>query len=290
MFGYVKVYREELLVREESAYKAVYCSLCKVMGKEYSIFSRFILSYDCTFYALFLMATENSCTGFKDGRCSCNPLKKCKFCLGDNESLKKASALSVILAYFKLVDDINDKDDNFFKLCLKKIIKPVFSHWRKKAALKYSDIDKFASEMMIQQQKAENNQLCCLDEAADPTAQMLGKTLAFNASDDVQNRVFYQIGYQLGRWIYLVDALDDLKKDKISKSFNPFLLNANSTCNIGSFNIVLNQCLARIFDSYNLLNIKDFKGIIDNIILKGLPVVQKNVLDNLGGVNNERPL
>ncbi|MCH5300898.1 MAG: hypothetical protein J1E56_06215, partial [Ruminococcus sp.] len=108
MFGYIKIHKEELLVREYEAYKSVYCGLCKRMGKEYSFLSRFILSYDSTFYAMFLMSQNYKCTGFERKRCACNPLKKCTFCKGGEEALSKASALSVILAYYKLVDDIND--------------------------------------------------------------------------------------------------------------------------------------------------------------------------------------
>ena len=55
LFGYVTVYKDELLVREFNEYKAVYCGLCKSLGKEYGVLSRVILSYDCTFYALFLL-------------------------------------------------------------------------------------------------------------------------------------------------------------------------------------------------------------------------------------------
>ena len=49
MFGYVTIYKDELLVREFNEYKSVYCGLCRTLGTEYSKLSRFILSYDCTF-------------------------------------------------------------------------------------------------------------------------------------------------------------------------------------------------------------------------------------------------
>ena len=75
MFGYLQIQKSELLVRETEAYKAVYCGLCRQMGKDYSVFTRFTLSYDCTFYAMLLMSLNRSCKGFKDGRCTCNPLK-----------------------------------------------------------------------------------------------------------------------------------------------------------------------------------------------------------------------
>lgn len=108
MFGYIKIYKSELLVREYEAYKSVYCGLCKKMGKDYSFLSRMLLSYDCTFYAMFLMAVNRSCEGFENGRCRFNPLKKCSFCLCKDDALSKAAAVNVTLSYYKLVDDIND--------------------------------------------------------------------------------------------------------------------------------------------------------------------------------------
>ena len=95
VFGYLQIQKSELLVREYDAYKAVYCGLCKQMGKDYSFFMRMTLSYDCTFYAMLLMSLSSSCKGFKDGRCTCNPLKKCKFAIDSGEAYRKAAAFSV---------------------------------------------------------------------------------------------------------------------------------------------------------------------------------------------------
>ena len=52
MFGYVRPFKGEMLVKEYDAYKGVYCGLCKALGDHYGVLARFALSYDCTFYAL----------------------------------------------------------------------------------------------------------------------------------------------------------------------------------------------------------------------------------------------
>ena len=108
MFGYLQIQKSELLVRESEAYKAVYCGLCRQMGKDYSVFTRFTLSYDCTFYAMLLMSLNRSCKGFKDGRCTCNPLKKCKFATDSGDAYRKAAAFSMISVYYKIIDDIQE--------------------------------------------------------------------------------------------------------------------------------------------------------------------------------------
>ncbi len=277
MFGYLQVQKSELLVREFDAYKSVYCGLCKQMGKDYSILSRLSLSYDCTFYAMLLMSVKRSCKGFKDGRCTFNPLKKCKYALAESDCFSKAAAFSVITVYYKLKDDL--RDSGFFKKLITRIIMPFFSHWHKKAVKNYSEIDSFTSEMMDMQYKAENNENCSLDKAAHPTAFMLANVFALEAENETERRVFYEFGYHIGRWIYLIDAADDIEKDRKNGNFNPFLNAENNVCNLSEYmTAVLNQSLARAYDAYNLIDIKDFKGILDNMLLKGFPTVQNRVI------------
>ena len=143
VFGYLQIQKSELLVREFEAYKSVYCGLCKQMGKDYSFLTRLSLSYDCTFYAMLLMSVSRSCKGFKDGRCTFNPLKKCKFALCESDCYSKASAFSVISVFYKLKDDL--ADEGFFRRILTRFLLLFFSHWRKKAAKKYPEIDKYIS-------------------------------------------------------------------------------------------------------------------------------------------------
>lgn len=275
MFGYLQIQKSELLVREFEAYKAVYCGLCKQMGKDYSFLARLSLSYDCTFYAMLIMSVKRSCKGFKDGRCKFNPLKKCKFAVSEDDSYSKASAFSVISAYYKLKDNLSD--DSFFKKLLTYMVMPFFSCWRKKAVKKHPEIDAIVSEMMDMQCKAEHSENTSLDMSAHPTAYMLANLFALEAKNEMDKRVYYEFGYHLGRWIYLIDAADDLQKDIKNGNFNPFR-------NIRSDNLkeyitaVLNQSLARAYDAYNLIDIKDFKGILDNMMLLGFPATQNRII------------
>ena len=283
MFGYLQIQKSELLVREFEAYKSVYCGLCKQMGKDYSFLTRLSLSYDCTFYAMLLMSLSKSCKGFKDGRCTFNPLKKCKFAQCESDCYSKASAFSVISVFYKLKDDV--ADEGFFKKMLSRFLLLFFSHWKKKAEKKYPDLDKFVSEMTDMQESAENDGNCSVDSAAHPTGCMLANVFALEAENDTERRVYYEFGYHLGRWIYLVDAADDIEKDRKSGNFNPFISSAEKY-DEQMIVSVLNQSLARAYDAYNLIDIKDFKGILDNMILLGFPSVQNKVTEKIGG-NNE---
>ncbi len=274
VFGYLQIEKEELLVKEFEAYKAVYCGLCKQLGKDYSFLTRLTLSYDCTFYAMLLMSLHSSCSGYRSGRCTCNPLKKCNFAGSKNDDYSKAAAFSIISVYYKLIDDINDS--GFFKSLLTRLIKPFFAHQRKKAKANYPWIDEIVSEMMIKQAEVEQDKNCLIDMSADPTAQMLAKILSKEGKNETESRVLYEFGYNIGRWIYLIDAADDVQKDIKSFGFNPFVKDGKAV-DINQISHTLNSSLARAYDAYSLLDIHDFKGILDNMILRGFPKVQNKI-------------
>lgn len=276
LFGYVNIYKDELLVREFNEYKAIYCSLCKKLGKEYGVISRFILSYDCTFYAVMLFALKDACPGYEKKICRFNPLKKCTYVKNGEEVLSKAAALSVSSVYYKVIDNINDSKG--FKRLLYRLVKPIAKRWNKKAESKFPHISNAVKFMYESQVKAENNPESHIDMAAEPTAIMLSTLLSCEGRDETEKRILHTLGYNLGKWIYLIDAVDDYKQDMENGNYNPFK-GYNGEENIKEYcNQVLNQCLAQAYNSWNLLNVNLYKGIIDNIILKGLAAKQKKVL------------
>ena len=279
MFGYITIDKGEMLVKDYEAYKAVYCSLCKQLGREYSFLSRFILSYDCTFYAVMALSLESECSGFSKGRCTFNPLKKCNYLKAQSEALSMSAALSVITLYYKLVDNI--ADGNFFEKIGCLILKPLVSLWRNKAARNFPEIDDAVSLMSRSQFEVEKDNECSIDKAAEPTAIMLAKMMTMiSDSHDDDSRVFYNFGYFLGKWIYLCDAANDFDDDKKHSSFNPYVIKygEDKTKHIDDINASLNTCLSEVFLSYKLMNIKRFDRIIENILVHGLVKKQKEIL------------
>lgn len=279
MFGYITVDKGEMLYKDYEAYKAVYCTLCKQLGKEYSFLSRFILSYDCTFYAVVALSLTADCPGFCRKRCRFNPFKKCNYLKSDSKALSMSAALSVISVYYKLVDNI--ADGNFFEKIGCYMLKPVVSIWRKKAMKKYPEIEDAVSVMSSSQLDVERKKDCSIDEAAHPTAIMLSKMMMLLSEDsDIDSRVFYNFGYFLGKWIYLCDAIDDFDSDKKHSRFNPYVkkYGDNKDSHIDDMNASLNHCLSEVYLSYKLMTAKRFDRIIENIIIYGLPKKQLEIL------------
>lgn len=285
MFGYVRPYQAELKVKEYRQYKAIYCQLCRTMKKEYGWLSTFSLNYDCTFYAMLALAVSGTRVCEQTARCAANPLKKCRFLSADGEEYKKAAALSVLLTFHKLRDD--REDEGFFKALGCRVLLPLVSKKAKKAAVEYPQLAEAAQAAMEAQAKAEREKLS-LDACAEPTANLL-KTVFAELGSGAQALVLGQFGYYLGRWIYLMDAADDLEEDKKDGKFNPFLKrmgldgdgglsqeklhDAEKYCNE-----VLNATAAMIIPPMQLLDLNGFAPIIENVVRCGLPELQREIL------------
>lgn len=280
MFGYLQPKKSELKLKEYELYKSVYCGLCRHLGKDYGIISRLTLSYDCTLLAMLSLSLKGEKSCVTQGHCVCNPLKKCLFCSGNGDSFKFAGAVSVIMTYYKFQDTI--EDSGFFKRIITRTLKAFFSRSHKKAANDYPLIEKNVRLMMENQRAAENSD-CGVDKSADSTAVLISNLCCMLSDDERQKKILSEFGYYIGRWIYLIDASDDLPKDIKKKSFNPFKKhyisdNSDISLTMSYCNDVLNMTAAQAVAAYNLLEIKDYKEILDNIVYKGLSLKQEQCL------------
>lgn len=268
MFGYIRACKPELRMKEYELYKAVYCSLCKKLGKNYGVFARFTLSYDFTFLALLKMSLNDKCFNIKRKACTCNPLKKCNY-LSDMSDLDMPSAAAMILLYYKLLDNISDEKG--FKRFKYRIIKPFFSSAYKKAKKEYGELDNIVCDYIKAQNELENENCDNIDAAAEPTAIMMSKMLETLSDDMMTKRCLSRVGYCIGRYIYILDAAVDLPDDIKRGRYNPLKTSADDSEYIKNFIAPqLNINIAEAAKAYELIDIKKFKNILDNLIYLGL--------------------
>ena len=286
MFGYVRIYKPELKMMEYEQYQGIYCGLCRQLGKRYGILARAALSYDMTFLALLRTALDRDgeCPRFAKTRCVCNPFKKCTFC-GQSEHVDAAADITALLMYHKLRDSISD--DGFFSSLPARIALPFVSLARRRAARRMPEADERICACMSQQSEIERSGNATVDSAAHPFALLLSYIACLTAHSDAERRALDRFGYCLGRWIYLMDAADDLTADVKKGRFNPFksktVLSAEELAEIRAAAVFsLNACLAECITAYNLLEIGRFDGILRNILEYGLPNVQKIQLQPKG--------
>lgn len=261
MFGYVNVKKDLLLVRDYNIFRGYYCGLCKQLGKSFNVITRMGLSYDMTFLAILISSLFQENTEIKFSNCiahpfSKRPVKECDF------GIEYASEMSVILTYLKLKDDWNDEKSP-------KSFASVFYFLPfKKAVLKHKEKYRVIGENLKRLNSLEKQKCKNIDEVSDCFGKILECIFDYNSN----NRVLACLGYQIGRFIYLTDAFDDVLHDKNHNCYNPFLLcyGEDNESLKRDFKNAMTYTLSEISKAYSLLDIKKNKEICDNVIYFGL--------------------
>lgn len=266
MTGYVKVYKPELKIKDYEAYRGIYCTLCRTLGKEYGQLSRMLLSYDLTFLLIVLLSVSDIKVDYKNGRCPFNPSKKCNYCKSAQREFSFAAAVTVLMFYYKVKDNL--QDGSLFERILMYIILPYAALKRKKALKKYKDLDETIAFSMMKQKETEDKNSSSIDEAAHNSADALGKIFTYHNN----SQSLYRFGYLIGRWVYLTDAADDIEKDIKNNSYNVFVNKYSLTDNKTDEEIkteteeTLFMTQAAVIDAFEKLPVSVFKDVIENII------------------------
>lgn len=277
MFGYVRVNKPEMKVKEYEAYRGIYCSLCRAMRKSFGHLSTLTLSYDLTFFAVARLSFGGTVPSFKGGRCPYNPSKRCNYCQNGDEQLRYAAAVSVMMFYFKIKDNI--ADGSAFRRLLMYLILPYALLKYKKARRLYPEAALIIENAMAEQSLTEKSGTDSPDRAAHSSADALGRLL----DSGFGSESIYRFGYGVGKFVYLCDALDDIEKDIKKKSFNVFVNKYSLTEKPSEeisreIKMSLNMCLAMMSEAYEERENKSLSPIMENIIYEGTENTMNDIL------------
>lgn len=272
MFGYVRPLRPELKCRDFDLYRATYCGLCRCMRRRYGLLAPMFLNYDFTFLTLLLWQPEEGFTPCQ-GRCHANPLRKKPMC-PDAPALELAADESVILTWWKLRDSV--RDDGPVKgmpaRALSLLLRPAY---RKAAGLR-PEFDRAVRASLEELSILEKEQCPSIDRTADTFARLLQAVVP---PEDSRNRVLSQFLYHLGRWIYLVDARDDLEEDQKTGDYNPVALRYGPEGDDPALARTLDHSLELMGAAFQLGEYGCRRALLENILYLGLPLVQRSVFD-----------
>jgi hypothetical protein len=276
MFGYIRPLRPELKVKDFDRFKACYCSLCHTLGKEYGLPARFILNYDFTFMAMLLWGEDEPETCCKK-RCPVSPVHKKPMCFG-SEGLSVSAGYSVILTRWKLMDSV--RDDPFFKALGSRIVMLLLGRAYRKARTKYPEFDRCVRERLTELDELEQENCSSLDRTADRFAALLSAA-SQNAGGE-KERIYEQIFYHMGRWIYIVDAVNDMEEDAKRGNFNAVLARYGGKTELGDvetreLKVTLTHSLNLIISAYGLLPKTNWTDVVENMLYLGMPQVAEAV-------------
>lgn len=278
MFGYVVIDKPNILIKDYNTYRAYYCGLCKTIGKQNGQLNRLTLNYDIVLLALLGHNYENFDPKFVEGRCINHPFGKKLSFVDNNEILERIADINVILGYYKLTDDVIDEGKH---RSVRSIMRPSY----KQAKKRLPEFDKAVQRGYdrLREQEKSGAELKTLAETFGMMLSASGDALT-----DKCDRTLREFLFNIGRWIYVIDAFDDVKKDFKEKCFNPFLRNVKDIDDI-FFNeaekkarVILYDAIACAKECYDRMEIKISEGPLSNIVYMGLKDRTEFVLKRRG--------
>ena len=212
MYGYVIVNKQEMKFKEFDIYHSYYCGLCTVLKEKYGFTGQFSISYDMTFLIMLLTGLYEPETTISERKCIAHPFEKHQ--LRMNEISDYVASMNILITYNKCMDDWIDE---------KKIIRRTYaaslSGKTKKIMKQYDRKCKVIVKALEDISDAENRN----EENIDMIASYFGIIMQeiFTMRDDEWKEILGKMGYSLGKFIYLIDAYEDVDEDIKKDNYNP---------------------------------------------------------------------
>lgn len=263
MFGYINADLRQLSEVDRKTYQSFYCGLCRQLGKTASFKGQLLLNYDLCFLSILLQSLYEPDIDTQNFHCLIHPLKtKHGF---SSKAIEYAADMDIILSYHSLMDNYRDDNSRLSGMAAN-LLKKDYDRIKVKYPRQTAAIESYIEKLSLAEAKKETN----IDVVSSYTGEVLGEL--FNWQDDAWSKTLHCMGYYMGKFIYIIDAYDDLKKDEKSGSYNPLLaMKRESPKEFETFvRINLTSLMAECAKSFERLPIVENAEILRNIIYSGV--------------------
>ena len=260
MFGYVTANYGELTRDQARRYTSVYCGICREIRLRSSQTARLALSNDMAFLAMLLMSLYEPEEQEKNGFCLLHPVSR-KIWV-DNEYIRYAADMNVVLAYYNALDDWEDDGKHTSRLVADALEKHCLrieeAYPRQMQAIR----DSIRRLSALEKENCPNP-----DEPAGAFGELMGELLVVR--EDWWAPILRKMGNALGRFIYLLDAELDYDKDRRKGKYNPFLARGEEK-NWAQWEDYLVLTMGRCTAEFEKLPLVQDKALLDNILYSGV--------------------
>ena len=262
MFGYIAINKAEMKFKDYDMYHSYYCGLCKCLKECYGRKGQMTLSYDMTFLIVLLTGLYEPDTVTETVNCIAHPLEK--HTARTNIFTEYAAAMNLVLSYYKAMDDWQDEHSKKGYLtahALKKNIQAIEEKYPQKTAC----ISSRLRQLSVYEAEGE----CNLDLMAGLFGEIMAEIFAYQ--DDEWELSLRKIGFFLGKFIYIMDAYDDVEKDIASGCYNPLKETfVNDTDFADTCRRLLTMMMAECSREFEKLPVLLHAEILRNILYSGV--------------------
>ena len=261
MFGYVNVNWKELLEERQNRFGRVYCGVCRRIREQSGNASRLGLRYDIAFLSTLLMSLYEPEETSGPNACALHPISKRPWV--DTDCIRYGADMNVALAYYNCLDDWQDDRKQTARLMANvfgKNMPRIEDRWPRQCTAIAECI------AQLSRLEAEN----C--PSADETANCFGHLMAelFVMQEDHWSPTLREMGFHLGRFIYLLDAAVDFRKDLKQGKYNPYIAMGMEAEDWPRWEDYLVLTMAKCTECYERLPLVQDKDILDNVLYSGV--------------------
>ena len=256
MFGTIMIDQNGMAKAVQARYQQCYCGLCHQLDTQFGSVGCATLTYDMTFLSILLGAicdlpeTTGMC------RCATKPIKQHSYVLSKGTAY--AADMNLILSYYQCLDDWHDDGNRLARQkskLMEKFLPDIHNRWSRQCSV-------IGSSLAALGEMERSNELNP-DLPANCFGRLLGTVFAWQ--NDEHAELLFKMGAALGRYVYLLDAVNDLKADIKKERYNPVVAQSNS-----NFKPMLVMMMAECTEAFEAMRPFRDQDIIQNVLYAGV--------------------
>lgn len=261
MFGYIIINKGDMKFKEFDIYHSYYCGLCRSLKERHGLSGQMTLSYDLTFLVMLLSSLYEPETINTTTKCVAHPFEKHE--VKKNCFTEYCADMNVLFSYYKCMDDWND-EKKVSKLAYGKLLKKSYRDVCRRYGEKAKKIDNLMRDLSVQEGKKNYD----IDQMAGIFGEIMSEIFAYR-KDEWEDEL-RAIGGYLGKFIYLMDAYEDLEEDMQKQRYNPFIAKCEDPDFEEEVRTILTMMMAGCSKEFEKLPIIENVEILRNILYSGV--------------------
>jgi len=261
LFGYVIANWTELTDEQKLRYRSCYCGLCRRIKANFTSASRISLNYDMTFLLLLLNSLYEPPETAGETRCAAHWARPHADWYSDVTDY--CAAVNVALACYNALDDWND-DRSLPRLALSRALRPGALSLERTCPRQAGAITSCLRELSALEASGKPDP----DAACNCFGALMGEIFVWK--DDRWAPTLRACGQALGRFVYMLDAVCDLERDRARGRYNPLSGLAASGRGVRDFQDDLAVLIGESTAAFEKLPLVQDAGLLRNILYSGV--------------------
>ena len=261
MFGYIIINKGDMKFQEFDIYHSYYCGLCQALKERYGRLGQISLSYDITFFVMLLGSLYEPETEISEAKCIAHPFEKHP--VRKNEFSYYGADMNLLFTYYKCKDDWED-EKKLTRLAYKAALKKAY----RSICVRYGEKTKRITSLMRELAQEEKRQNQDIDHVAGIFGEIMSEIMT--PRDDEWREGLKSMGYNLGKFIYLMDAYEDIEEDLKKGRYNPLKKRYENPDFEEEIKMILTMIMSECCREFEKLPIIDNVEILRNILYSGI--------------------